>query len=131
MSSEDLHIPRERLSPEARLLHYAIVSLKEELDAVDWYRQRADDSEDEALKMVLLHNMRDEVEHAAMLLEWLRRNNAVFAQMFETYLYTEAPITLADAAPGAPNAGAAAARPAAGGQARDDLGFTVGSLKGQ
>ena len=50
MSSENLHIPRERLSPEARLLHYAIVSLKEELDAVDWYRQRADDSEDEALK---------------------------------------------------------------------------------
>ena len=47
MSSEDLHIPRERLSPEARLLHYAIVSLKEELDAVDWYRQRADDAEDQ------------------------------------------------------------------------------------
>ena len=129
MSSEDLHIPRERLSPEARLLHYAVVSLKEELDAVDWYRQRADDSENEALKSVLLHNMRDEIEHAAMLLEWLRRNNAAFAQMFDTYLYTEAPIIAADAAPGAP-AGVAAAPPAAGGP-RDDLGFTVGSLKGK
>ena len=50
MSSEELHIPREKLSTEARLLHYAIVSLQEELDAVDWYRQRADDSEDEFSK---------------------------------------------------------------------------------
>jgi uncharacterized protein len=98
MSSEDLHIPRERLSQEARLLHYAIVSLKEELDAIDWYRQRADDSEDDALKQVLLHNMRDEMEHAAMLMEWLRRNNADFARMFETYLFTEAPITAVESA---------------------------------
>ncbi|HEY3909871.1 MAG TPA: ferritin [Stellaceae bacterium] len=128
MSSEDLHIPRERLSPEARLLHYAIVSLKEELDAVDWYRQRADDSEDQALKAVLLHNMRDEVEHTAMLLEWLRRNNAVFAQQFDTYLYTEAPIIVADTAPGAPT-GVTAAAPPPEARPRDDLGFTVGSLK--
>jgi hypothetical protein len=132
MSSEALHIPRERLSPEARLLHYAVVSLQEELDAVDWYRQRADDSEDEALKAVLLHNMRDEVEHAAMLMEWLRRNNAVFAQMFDTYLYTEAPITVAETAPGARTRAAStvAAAPARG-RSRDDLGFTVGSLKGR
>jgi hypothetical protein len=93
MASEDLHIPRERLSQEARLLHYAIVSLKEELDAIDWYRQRADDSEDEALKQVLLHNMREEMEHAAMLMEWLRRNNHDFAKIFRTFLFTEAPIT--------------------------------------
>ncbi|MGH7031390.1 MAG: ferritin [Stellaceae bacterium] len=132
MSSEDLHIPRERLSPEARLLHYAIVSLKEELDAIDWYRQRADDSEDQALKAVLLHNMRDEVEHAAMLMEWLRRNNAVFAQQFDIYLYTEAPIIAADAAPGAPaTAPTSAAAPPGGARPRDDLGFTVGSLKGK
>jgi hypothetical protein len=122
MSSEDLHVPRERLSQEARLLHYAIVSLKEELDAIDWYRQRADDSEDEALKAVLLHNMRDEMEHSAMLMEWLRRNNADFAQMFETYLFTEAPIIAVEAGEKAPPA---PARP------RDDLGFTVGSLKGK
>jgi hypothetical protein len=92
MSSEDLHIPRERLSKEARLLHYAIVSLKEELDAVDWYRQRADDTEDEELKQVLLHNMREEMEHAAMVLEWIRRNNEEFAGHLETYLFTEAPL---------------------------------------
>ena len=89
MSSEDLHIPRERLSKEARLLHYAITSLKEELDAVDWYRQRADDAEDEELRGVLLHNMREEMEHAAMLIEWLRRNNKDFAGHLKTYLNTK------------------------------------------
>jgi hypothetical protein len=128
MSSEDLHVPRERLSPEARLLHYAIVSLKEELDAVDWYRQRADDTEDEALKAVLLHNMREEIEHASMVMEWLRRNDADFAQMFKTYLFTEAPITAVEKADtegsGAPPQAVAVAR------ARDDLGFTIGPLKG-
>ena len=66
MSSEDLHIPREALSAEARLLHYAITSLREELDAVDWYRQRVDDSEDPELREILLHNMREEMEHACM-----------------------------------------------------------------
>ena len=71
MSSEDLHVSRERLSPEGRILHYAIASLREELEAVDWYRQRADDTEDRELREILLHNMREEMEHASMLLEWL------------------------------------------------------------
>jgi hypothetical protein len=92
MSSESLHIPRESLSQEARLLHYAITSLKEELDAVDWYRQRADDTEDEALRGILLHNMREEMEHAAMVLEWIRRRNADFAGHLKTYLFTDGPI---------------------------------------
>ncbi len=65
MSSENLHVPRgEVLFKEARLLHYAISSLMEELEAVDWYRQRADDCEDQALRDILLHNMREEMEHA-------------------------------------------------------------------
>ena len=89
MSSEDLHIPRERLSKSARQLHYAITSLKEELDAVDWYRQRADDTEDDELRHVLLHNMREEMEHAAMLIEWIRRNNEDFAGHIATYLYAK------------------------------------------
>ena len=93
MASEPLHIPREALSKQGRLLHYAITSLKEELDAVDWYRQRADDCEDHALKEVLLHNMREEMEHAAMLIEWLRRNNTDFAGHLKTYLFTRSPIT--------------------------------------
>ncbi|HXC88738.1 MAG TPA: ferritin [Stellaceae bacterium] len=125
MSSETLHIPRENLSAEARLLHYAIVSLQEELDAVDWYRQRADDSEDDALKAVLLHNMREEIEHAAMLMEWLRRNNADFARTFKTYLFTEAPLTAIETAE---ESGGGAAP---GGRRRDDLGFTIGPMRGK
>jgi hypothetical protein len=93
LSSESLHVPRERLSTEALLLHHAIVSLKEELDAVDWYRQRAEDTADAALKEILLHNMREEMEHASMVLEWIRRNSADFAGHLKTYLFTEAPIT--------------------------------------
>src|SRR5579883_2145407 len=92
MSSESLHAPRDRLSKETFTLHHAIVSLMEELDAIDWYRQRADDTEDEALKALLLHNMREEMEHASMLLEWIRRRNADFARHLKTYLFTEAPI---------------------------------------
>ncbi len=67
MSSESLHAPRERLSRQTLNLHFAIVSLMEELDAIDWYRQRADDAEDETLKELLLHNMREEMDHASML----------------------------------------------------------------
>jgi ferritin-like protein len=92
MSSESLHAPREKLSKETLTLHHAIVSLKEELDAVDWYRQRADDCTDKELAGVLLHNMREEMEHASMVLEWIRRNNSDFEKHLRTYLFTEAPI---------------------------------------
>ena len=93
MSSESLHAPRERLSKETLSLHHAIVSLMEELDAVDWYRQRADDTEDQQLREILLHNMREEMEHAAMVLEWIRRRNSDFAGHLKTYLFTDTPIT--------------------------------------
>ena len=88
MSSETLHAPRERLSKTTLSLHHAIVSLMEELEAADWYRQRADDCEAPALKEILLHNMREEIEHAAMILEWLRRNNEHFAKELKEYLFT-------------------------------------------
>ncbi len=93
MSSEDLHAPRERLSPKTLAMHQAIVSLMEELEAADWYRQRADDCDDAALKAILLHNMREEVEHAAMALEWLRRNDADFDKQLRTYLFSSGDIT--------------------------------------
>jgi hypothetical protein len=92
MSSESLHAPRERLSRHTLRLHQAIVSVMEELEAADWYRQRADDAEDDSLKEILLHNMREEIEHASMLLEWLRRNDADFAAQMKTYLFTDKPI---------------------------------------
>ena len=130
MSSEDLHVPREVLTQEGRLLHYAITSLKEELDAVDWYRQRADDTEDEQLREILLHNMREEMEHAAMVLEWIRRRNADFAGHLKTYLFTDAPIVgieKVDTARSEPGATSAAV---GGGDGSGSAGVTIGSLKG-
>lgn len=85
MSSEALHAPRERLTPQTISTHQAIVSLMEELEAMDWYRQRADDCDDTKLKAVLIHNMNDEMEHAAMLIEWLRTNIAEFAIQLEKF----------------------------------------------
>ena len=92
MSSDNLHAPRERLSKTTLSLHHAIVSLIEELEAVDWYRQRADDCEDKALKEILLHNMREEMEHATMVLEWIRRNDRDFAKELDDILYRDGPI---------------------------------------
>lgn len=93
MASDTLHAPRERLSKKTLTLHHAIVSVIEELEAVDWYRQRADDCEDEALKAILLHNMREEIEHASMTLEWLRRNDENFANYFKEFLFKDGDIT--------------------------------------
>lgn len=93
MSSETLHAPRERLSKKTLHIHQAISSLMEELEAVDWYRQRADDCEDPELKGILLHNMREEIEHAAMVLEWLRRNDETFDKELRDFLFTDKPLT--------------------------------------
>jgi ferritin-like protein len=93
MSSEGLHVPREKLSRTTLNMHYAITSLIEELEAVDWYRQRADDCDDAELKAVLLHNANEEIEHAAMTLEWIRRNDGAFQKELKEYLFTEGSIT--------------------------------------
>lgn len=93
MSSEGLHVPRERLSPKTLSLHYAITSLIEEFEAVDWYRQRADDCDDPELKKILLHNAREELEHASMVLEWIRRNDPETDENLREYLFKEGSIT--------------------------------------
>ena len=93
MSSEGLHVPRERLSKQTLHLHHAISSLMEELEAVDWYSQRADDTDDPSLKAILLHNANEEIEHAAMVLEWIRRAHPRFNKELREYLFTEKPIT--------------------------------------
>ncbi|PQA86144.1 encapsulin-associated ferritin-like protein [Hyphococcus luteus] len=97
MSSEGLHAPRERLSKDTIHMHQAISSLMEELEAVDWYQQRADDCEDPSLKAILLHNMKEEIEHAAMVLEWLRRNSEDFDKELKNYLFKDGPITKLEA----------------------------------
>ena len=93
MSSEVLHVAREKLSRKTLDMHYAITSLMEEFEAVDWYRQRADDTEDPELKKILLHNAREELEHAAMVLEWMRRNDDEVAEQLKEYLFKEGSIT--------------------------------------
>ena len=93
MSSEGLHVPRERLSKKTLALHYAITSLIEEFEAVDWYRQRADDCDDPTLEAILRHNAREELEHAAMVLEWIRRDDSEANEQLTEYLFTTGSIT--------------------------------------
>lgn len=81
------------LSQTAQEVHRALASLIEELEAVDWYNQRVDVTKDEDLKAVLAHNRDEEIEHAAMALEWLRRKMPRFDEELKTYLFTSAPIT--------------------------------------
>ena len=83
----------KQLSDAVKDEHRALVSLQEELEAVDWYNQRADVATDEELKAILIHNRDEETEHAAMLLEWLRRNRPGFAKKLGTYLFKTLPIT--------------------------------------
>ena len=92
MAHETFHVPVEALSARTKQLHYAISSLMEELEAVDWYYQRADDTPDEELKAVLLHNAHEEIEHACMVLEWLRRNDKEFDGKLREYLFQEGSI---------------------------------------
>ena len=89
MSSVGYHEPVSEMSDETRDMHRAIVSLMEELEAVDWYNQRADACTDPELKAVLEHNRDEEIEHAAMALEWIRRNNKVFDKELREFLFTE------------------------------------------
>lgn len=92
MSSTAFHERFEDLSGETRDMHRAIVSLMEELEAVDWYNQRQDACSDEALKAILVHNRDEEKEHASMLLEWIRRNDPTFSIQLKEYLFTNKPI---------------------------------------
>lgn len=89
MSSVGYHEPVEELSAETRDMHRAIVSLMEELEAVDWYNQRADACKDTELKAILEHNRDEEKEHASMVLEWIRRKDPRFSKEFKGYLFTE------------------------------------------
>lgn len=92
MAHEGLHEAATDLSDETRDMHRAIVSLIEELEAVDWYQQRADACRNPELKAILAHNRDEEKEHAAMLLEWIRRKDRAFSKELKDYLFTDKPI---------------------------------------
>jgi ferritin-like protein len=97
-SSEGLHEPAGALRSETIEMHRAIASLIEELEAVDWYAQRVDATGDEALRAVLVHNRDEEKEHAAMTLEWIRRQDPVFDQLLRRILFRAGPIAAEPAA---------------------------------
>lgn len=127
MSDPDiLHEARETLSDAVINGHRAIRSLMEEFEAVDWYAQRVDATNDQELAEILAHNRDEEKEHAAMVLEWMRRNDPVLDRYLRQYLFTEGSIVAIEEAlegGGEPEAPAASAR----GTAR---GLGIGSLRG-
>ncbi|MFO8234234.1 MAG: ferritin-like domain-containing protein [Bacteroidales bacterium] len=86
------HEPTEELSNQARNYSRALNSLKEEIEAVDWYHQRVDTSDDEELKSIMAHNRDEEIEHACMTLEWLRRNMPGWDEELRNWLFKEGPI---------------------------------------
>ena len=98
MASEGFHEAADTLSPRTRDLHRAIVSLMEELEAIDWYQQRVDATGDPALREILEHNRDEEKEHAAMMLEWLRRHDATLDRHLRTYLFTDKSVLEIEAA---------------------------------
>jgi uncharacterized protein len=89
MAHDNFHEQPELLSAETRDMHRAIVSLIEELEAIDWYQQRAEACTDAELREVLVHNKNEEIEHALMTLEWIRRRDPVFDANARTYLFSE------------------------------------------
>jgi ferritin-like protein len=89
---QQLYEPINEISDETRDLHRAITSLMEELEAVDWYQQRVDACRDDELRAILAHNRDEEKEHAAMVLEWIRRRDPDFDKELRDYLFTNKPI---------------------------------------
>ena len=118
MASEGLHEPAELLGEATIDRHRAITSIIEELEAVDWYDQRVQATDDSSLADVLAHNRDEEKEHAAMTLEWLRRHDPVLDRHLRTYLFTSEPVTVVEV------------EAEAGSDAAPSGSLGIGSLKG-
>ena len=118
------HEPVELMDEKALDLTRALTSLKEEVEAVDWYNQRISASSCPELKAILAHNRDEEIEHAVMVLEWLRRNMGAWDEEMKTYLFTKGDITnLENEAMGKTDS----ASPEAGNKDSSSLG--IGDLK--
>ena len=123
MPSFTLHEPAGKLTDRTIDIHRAIVSLMEELEAIDWYGQRAEACTDPELQAVIEHNRDEEIEHACMTLEWIRRNVSKFDEALKLFLFTSGDITTIEerTKPG----GEASAKPD-----RESPRVTVGAMKG-
>jgi uncharacterized protein len=102
-SSAAYHEPIDALKPETLNRHRAIASLMEELEAVDWYDQRVDAAQDAELRAILAHNRDEEKEHAAMVLEWLRRHDPALDRQLRAYLFADKPVLEVEAAADEPS----------------------------
>ncbi|MBX9945004.1 MAG: ferritin-like domain-containing protein [Reyranella sp.] len=125
MASDSLHEDPTRLGPEVIDRHRAIVSLMEEFEAVDWYDQRAKATGNPDLRAILEHNRDEEKEHAAMALEWLRRNDPKLDEHLKTFLFTDGPITGIEKATAGGSAGGAGDEESG----RSDGSLGIGSLR--
>ena len=123
-SSGSLHESENRLSQHTRDLHRAIVSLMEELEAIDWYQQRVEATDDGELREILAHNRDEEKEHAAMVLEWIRRRDTSFDQVLREYLFREGSIVGHEAEAEGKQRGGGGGGPATNGSG-------IGSLRGR
>jgi len=122
-ASGSLHEDAAKLKPETIERHRAFVSIMEELEAADWYDQRVDASADEELRGILAHNRDEEKEHAAMVLEWLRRHDPKLDEHLRTYLFSEGSILGIEAS--AEGGASESAEPGTG-----DQSLGIGSLRG-
>lgn len=130
--SDNYHEPYELLSGESRDMHRALVTVMEELEAIDWYQQRADACNDADLKQILLHNKEEEMEHAMMGIEWIRRRSANFNEKANTYLFTAGPITAIEAAAEGKGGSEGEKKELKNPTAADSRGaLGIGSLKGR
>ena len=125
-SSAGFHEAADELSAATKDMHRAIVSLMEELEAVDWYQQRVDAAGDDELRAILAHNRDEEIEHAAMVLEWIRRRNAKFDEELGTYLNTTGSVLEVEGVA----TGASGGDGHAAASDSDEGSLRIGSLKG-
>ena len=121
-NSVGYHESEGRLTPQTIDMHRALTSLQEELEAVDWYQQRIDATQDNELREILRHNRDEEKEHAAMVLEWIRRRDTAFDAKLREYLFTEGSIVRREDALERGDGGV--------GAAVNGTAATVGSLRG-
>jgi len=87
------HEEISKIKPESLDKIRASQSLREELEAVEWYQERIDATQDEELRKILEHNRDEEKEHAAMLIEYLRRKDKEFEKELKDYLFSEKDIS--------------------------------------
>lgn len=92
----DYHEPVQDLTENDRNYVRALNSLKEEIEAIDWYQQRVAATKDDALKAILAHNRDEEIEHACMTIEWLRRNMPGWDGMLKEFLFKDGDIAHGD-----------------------------------